>query len=180
MTSNRPPDPYQFLTPVPSFDLGSDDLTDGGTLPDAQVFNDWGMTGGNSSPHLRWSGFPAGTKSFAVTCYDPDAPTASGFWHWVLFDLPASVTELPAGAGAVGGANLAAGAQMARNDFNAKGYGGAAPPSGHGPHRYFFVVHALGVDSLGLDSDAPPAVVGFMCNANALGRARLIATYEVP
>jgi len=180
VTDNRPPDPYQFLRQVPSFEVSSDDLSDGGTLPDAQVFNGWGMTGDNQSPHLRWSGFPADTKSFAVTCYDPDAPTTSGFWHWVLFDLPGSVTELPAGAGAAGGSELPAGAQMARNDFGTKDYGGAAPPSGHGPHRYFFVVHALGADALGVDSDASPAVVGFLSNANILARAKLIVTYEVP
>ncbi|MCI0686830.1 MAG: YbhB/YbcL family Raf kinase inhibitor-like protein [Sporichthyaceae bacterium] len=180
MTDNRPPDPYQFLTQVPSFEVSSDDLTDGGTLPNAQVFDDWGMTGENRSPQLRWSGFPAETQSFAVTCYDPDAPTASGFWHWSLFDLPASVTELTSGVGAIDGSGIPTGAKQARNDFGTNGYGGAAPPAGHGPHRYFFVVHALGVDTLGVDETASPAVVGFLCNANALARARLVVTFELP
>jgi Raf kinase inhibitor-like YbhB/YbcL family protein len=180
MSDARPPDPYQFLNPVPSFTVESDDLVHGGTKPQRHVANTFGQSGENISPHLRWPGFPEGTKSFAVTCFDPDAPTASGFWHWVLFDVPASVTELPRGAGSGGMKGLPEGAIHARNDYGEKAYGGAAPPSGHGPHRYYFVVHALGVDSLGLDSDATPAVVGFMCNANALARGTLMVTYESP
>ena len=141
-------------------------------------FNGWGQAGENLSPHLRWEEAPAGTKSFAVTCYDPDAPTESGFWHWLLFDIPASVTELPRAVGSPDMTGLPPGAIHARNDFGAKAYGGAAPPAGGGPHRYFIVVHALGVESLGLDSEAAPAVVGFTCNANVLGRASLVVQYE--
>lgn len=180
MTDSRPPDPYQFLRQVPAFDLDSEDLVEGQPMADTHVFDNWGMSGQNLSPHLAWSGFPPETKSFAVTVFDPDAPTASGFWHWSLFDLPPSITELARGAGAADGSGLPAGAKQARNDFGLKGYGGAAPPAGHGPHRYFVVVHALGVDSIGLDEDASPAAVSFMCNANALARARIVVTYEVP
>jgi Raf kinase inhibitor-like YbhB/YbcL family protein len=180
VTNNRPPDPYEFLRMVPRFDVTSEDLTDGQVMPDAQVFDGWGMSGQNLSPQLAWSGFPAETKSFAVSVYDPDAPTTSGFWHWSLFDLPPSVTELARGAGAADGSGLPAGTKQARNDFGAQGYGGAAPPAGHGPHRYYVVVHALAVDTLGLDESASPAVVGFMTNANVLARGRIVVTYEVP
>ena len=168
--SNRPPLPHDFMPPVPSFDLSSDTVRDGGTLPDEHVY-----AAGNTSPQLRWSGFPEGTKSFAVTCYDPDAPTGSGFWHWVLFDIPATVTELPARAG--NGKDLPAGAIHARNDYGTRDFGGAAPPPQDAPHRYFFVVHALDTDSLGVDADASANVVGFNLTAHTLGRAVLVSSF---
>jgi Raf kinase inhibitor-like YbhB/YbcL family protein len=169
----RPPIPYDFLPEVPALTVDSDDVRDGERLPEAQVFDDWGMTGGNLSPHLRWSGAPEGTRSFAVTCFDPDAPTGSGFWHWLLYDLPADLTELPAGAGS---ADAELGAH-ARNDFGSPAYGGAAPPPGW-PHRYLFAVHALGVESLGLGPDTPAAVVGFNITANTLARGFIAPVYE--
>ncbi|MBT2385162.1 YbhB/YbcL family Raf kinase inhibitor-like protein [Streptomyces sp. ISL-11] len=171
----RPPLPHDFHPPVPSFTVVSDDLTDGEMLPDGQVHGK-----GNLSPHLRWEGAPAGTRSYAVTCFDPDAPTGSGFWHWVLFDIPASVTELPARAGSGDMKGLPEGAVHVRNDYGTRDFGGAAPPPGDGPHRYVFTVYAVDQEKLGPDADVSPAVVGFNLRFHTLGRARLITEYEVP
>lgn len=167
----RAPIPYDFLPEVPSFDVTSDDVADGETLPARHVAAE-----GDQSPHLRWSGFPAQTKGFAVTCFDPDAPTASGYWHWQLWDLPVSVTELPTGAGSSKG-TLPAGAQQSRNDAGTTGYTGAAPPKGDPAHRYIFAVHALDTDDLGPDASAPAAQVGFNLTFHTLARALIIPTY---
>ena len=158
-----------------SFRLTSKNLKDGGTLPEAQVFNGMGYSGGNVSPHLAWEGAPAGTMSFVVTLFDPDAPTGSGWWHWVVVNIPASVKELPEGSGS-GKSKLPAGALQTRTDFGAPGYGGAAPPAGP-KHRYIFTVHALKVERLELDDQASAALVGFMTNMNSLGKATLTVTY---
>lgn len=173
------PLPHEHLPPVPALVVESDDIRDGERLNDLHVFDDWGMTGGNVSPQLRWSGAPEGTRGYAVTCHDPDAPTGSGFWHWVLFDLPGDTTELPRGAGTGPDfKGLPAGAVHARNDYGTKAYGGAAPPPG-APHRYVFTVHALGVDELGVGGDASPAVVGFNITANTLARGHIVAHFGV-
>ena len=176
--TDRPPLPYDFMPPVPSFTVESNDVTDGQQMSDAQVFDSFGMTGQNISPHLRWHGFPAETTSFAVTCFDPAAPTGSGFWHLVLLDVPVSVTELASGA-ASGDLTVPAGSFLVRNDYGVKAFGGAAPPKGE-VHRYVFAVHALDLDNLasqGVDSDVSPAVAGFNLRFHTIARATLIPVY---
>jgi len=150
-----------------TFTLTSNDITDGGVLPDAQV-----QAKGNASPHLKWSGAPEGTKSYAVTCYDPDAPTGSGFWHWTVANIPADVSELPAGG------PVPTGAVEGRTDFGAPGFGGAAPPPGHGPHRYIFTVFAVDTDKLDVTPDNSGAVFGFNLHFHTLAKATITATYE--
>ncbi|MEU8775200.1 YbhB/YbcL family Raf kinase inhibitor-like protein [Streptomyces sp. NPDC048606] len=171
---NRAPLPHAFHPEVEAFTVTSADLAPGAELAAAQV-----LTGGNVSPELRWEGFPEGTKSFAVTCFDPDAPTGSGFWHWVLFDLPVSVTSLPAGAGSGDFEGLPEGAVHVRNDYGTRDFGGAAPPRGE-RHRYVFTVYAVDTEELGPDEDSSPAVVGFHLRFHAIGRAQLIGEYASP
>jgi Raf kinase inhibitor-like YbhB/YbcL family protein len=178
-TPRRPPLPYEFLPPVPSLTVASNDFRDGDVLPNTHVAGaTMGLSGENLSPHLRWDDGPDGTESYAVTCFDPDAPTGSGFWHWVMFDIPGSVTELPRGAGSATMEGKPNSALHARNDTGQLGYVGAAPPPGHGEHRYVFAVHAVGKPSLGLDESATPAYIGFNLTFNTLARGLIIAVFS--
>jgi Raf kinase inhibitor-like YbhB/YbcL family protein len=150
----------------------------GGEITKKQEFNSFGCSGENKSPQLSWKNAPEGTKSFAVTMYDPDAPTGSGFWHWVVFDIPANVNELVTSAGNLE-LNLAPkGAVQSITDFGTKGYGGPCPPEGHGFHQYIITVHALKTDKLGLDENASAAFVGFNLWANTLAKASIVAYYK--
>lgn len=171
-----PYNPYDFLPELPSFTLTSTSVTDGQPLAKAQVSGLMGAGGEDVSPQLSWSGFPEETRSFAVTVYDPDAPTGSGFWHWAVANLPGTVTELPAGIG--DGSELPGDALTLVNDAGMRRYVGAAPPPGHGVHRYFIVVHALQVEKLDLVEDASPAFLGFNLFMNAIARAVIHGTYE--
>lgn len=158
------------------FKLESSVVAPGSTLGNEQVYSGFGCTGKNISPPLTWSGAPSATKSFALTVYDPDAPTGSGWWHWVVYNIPASVTELAAGAGNTAG-KLPAGAVQGRTDFGTMGYGGPCPPAGNKPHRYIFTVYALKTGKLDVPADASAAMVGFTIGANKLGSASLTALY---
>ncbi|HEY0697023.1 MAG TPA: YbhB/YbcL family Raf kinase inhibitor-like protein [Micromonospora sp.] len=166
------PDPYELLPTVQTFTLTSEDVHNGEPM-DAE-FAHPSVGGANVSPQLSWSDFPPETKSFAVTCFDPDAPTGSGFWHWSVVNIPASVTELPRGA-----THGVEGAVSVRNDYGDLGYGGAAPPAGDRPHRYVFAVHALDVAKLDITEDAAPAYVGFNLTFHTLARAVIRPTYQV-
>lgn len=178
MSDRRATLPYEFFPPVPAFSLTSEDIADGQQLRTPQLSGIFGAGGEDVSPQLAWSGHPGETRSFAVTAFDPDAPTGSGFWHWGVFDIPADVTELAAGAGSPDSPALPSQAITVRNDAGMHQFLGAAPPAGHGPHRYVFTVHALGTDSLGLDANASPAFLGFNLFGNTIARAAIIATYE--
>lgn len=184
MTNRNPSrgdiDPYARMRQVPAFVLRSSDIQDGEPLPAEQFSVAAG--GSNRSPQLSWEGFPEGTKSFAVTCFDPDAPTGSGFWHWAVANLPAGTRELPAGAGALAGTPgselLPDGALTLPNERREPAFTGAAPPSGTGVHHYWFVVHALDVEHVDVDPDATPAVLGFTMRDAVLARAIIVATGE--
>ena len=160
-----------------AFALTSPDFAEGSTLPQRFEFKGFGCAGDNQSPALRWSGAPAGTQSFAVTAYDPDAPTGSGWWHWVVTNLPPQTTQLPANAGRADGQGLPAGAVQGRTDFGNVGYGGACPPVGDAPHRYRFTVHALKVPRLDLPADASAALVGYMLHMNRIASTTVEARY---
>lgn len=158
-----------------TFTLYSNDL--GGQLTKTQEFADFGCTGKNISPELHWSDAPEGTKSFAITVYDPDAPTGSGWWHWVVFNLPASTTSLPADFGNISKKQSPKAVQSV-TDYGKAGFGGACPPVGDRPHRYFFTVHALNIDHLELNENASPALVGYMINAHSIAKATLVSYYS--
>lgn len=169
--------PYDLIAKVPAFEVTSNDVRDGEKFDMPQVSGILGAGGQDISPHLSWSGFPPETKSFAVTVYDPTAPTGSGFWHWVVADIPASVTELATGAGDENG-GLPDGAWQLKGDAGVARYIGAAPPAGSGKHNYYIAVHALDVESLGLDKGATPAFLGFNMSGHTLARAVITPWYE--
>ncbi|MGO9803413.1 MAG: YbhB/YbcL family Raf kinase inhibitor-like protein [Steroidobacteraceae bacterium] len=158
------------------FTLTSPDIAAGKTLAAAQVFNGFGCTGGNISPALAWSNAPAGTQSFALLMHDPDAPTGSGWWHWVVYNIPANTSSLPAGAGDPHKKLLPEGAVQGRTDYGTAGYGGPCPPPGK-PHRYYFRLYALKVAKLEVPADATAALIGFNVNAAALDKAELMGLY---
>jgi hypothetical protein len=159
----------------------SDSFKDGDYLGADHILSadyGFGCAGGNRSPHLRWEGAPDGTRSFAVMCFDPDAPTGSGFWHWVVVNVPATVRELPLDAGNPASNKLPPGALQVRTDFGKPGYGGPCPPDGDHPHRYLFTVHAVSLDKLPVNADTSAAVVGFYLNFNTLAKSSLMGLYK--
>jgi Raf kinase inhibitor-like YbhB/YbcL family protein len=162
-----------------SMTLTSAEVKDGATIAAEQVFNSFGCTGGNMSPSLSWSGAPAATKSFAVSIYDPDAPTGSGWWHWVVFNIPAATTSLPKGAGAAKSKSMPKGAIQSRTDFGSDGYGGPCPPTGDKPHHYQITVFAVDVDKLpdAKDHNASAALVGFDLHFHTLAKATITGLY---
>ncbi|MFC5289344.1 YbhB/YbcL family Raf kinase inhibitor-like protein [Actinokineospora guangxiensis] len=177
MSLDRPvaPDPYSLLPEVATFSVTSTDVADGELKALRHVHGSAG--GENVSPQLSWSGAPEGTRSYVVTCFDPDAPIPGGFWHWIAVNLPADTTELAAGAGASDD-TLPGGAFHVRNDMSSRDYAGAAPPQGDQDHRYYFVVHAVDVDKLDVDTDASAAVVSFNLAFHTLARAIVTPVYR--
>ncbi|MFJ4983315.1 YbhB/YbcL family Raf kinase inhibitor-like protein [Streptomyces sp. NPDC088732] len=174
----KPYGPYDFLPPIPEFTVTSESVADGGRLAREQVSGILGAGGSDVSPQLSWSGFPEGTRSFTVAMFDPDVPTASGFWHWAVAGLPASVTALPAGAG--DGGDLPGGAMTLLNDAGHRRYLGPATPPGNGPDRYFLVVHAVDVERLEISATSTPAYMDFLLFDHAVARAMMHGTFERP
>lgn len=167
-----------FAAHAAPFKLYSPEIRPNTIIKEAQVFNGFGCTGGNVSPTLEWKNAPKGTKSFALLVHDPDAPTGgSGWWHWVVINLPADTTKLASGAGKADGSALPAGAVQINTDFGGPGWGGPCPPVGDKPHRYNFTLHALKVEKLDLPPGATAALAGYMINANSLGKAKFTGTY---
>ncbi len=164
------------LATAQNFTLQSNDL--GGQATVREVFNGFGCEGENVSPHLSWKDAPEGTKSFAITMYDPDAPTGSGWWHWLVFDIPVDVMALDSGAGNPAMKLLPETAIQAKTDYGTTGYGGPCPPEGHGLHQYIVTVYALKTDKLGIDDTVSPAIVGYYLNANALAKASIVFYHQ--
>lgn len=158
--------------------LSSDDIVHGKFMSKAQEFNGFGCSGSDLSPHLQWKNIPEGTKSFAITAYDPDAPTGSGWWHWQIVNIPADVTELPTGTGSIKNDKIPSGSSQINNDFGSRGFGGACPPVGHGIHHYRFTVHALSVNKLEIPENASGALAGYMINANTIESSTIEALYK--
>ncbi len=164
--------------PSAKFRLTSPDVASGKRVTDAQVFNSFGCSGKNISPALAWQNAPAGTKSFALTMYDPDAPTGSGWWHWVVINIPATTTSLPANAGDPKSSLMPLEAMQGNTDFGTAGYGGPCPPAGSAPHHYHFRLFALKVAKIDVPANAPAAMIGFNINANAIATTELTALYS--
>jgi Raf kinase inhibitor-like YbhB/YbcL family protein len=175
--STRPPLTFAFFPEVPAFDVTSSDIAEGEMLANAQVANFMGYSGENLSPQLSWGGFPEETKSFAVTIHDPDAPTGSGFWHWIAVNIPMGVNGLVTGAGTEGSDDLPDGVLQLRNDAGTRGYVGAAPPAGDLAHRYVLTVHAVDVEHLDVEGDSAPAIAGFNLRFHAIARAQVVPIY---
>ena len=161
-----------------SLKLSSSDIAQGEFMSKNQEFNGFGCSGGDMSPSLTWTGVPEGTKSFAITVYDPDAPTGSGWWHWQVINIPNSVTKLEAGSGSLDSKLMPKGSIQMRNDFGSHSFGGACPPEGHGIHHYRFTIHALSVEKLDLPKDASGALTGYMINANAIESSTIESLYK--
>lgn len=159
-----------------TFIVSSTDFSTQKPVANKQVFNGFGCTGENLSPQISWKKAPKGTKSFALSIYDPDAPTGSGWWHWVVYNLPASTSFIPSGIGSI--AQLPVGTVQGLNDFGTHNYGGPCPPKGEQAHRYIVTIKALSVEKLDLPENASPALIGFMTNANSLGKATLTVKYK--
>jgi Raf kinase inhibitor-like YbhB/YbcL family protein len=173
--NNAPPRTVPVARRGGKFTLRAPDLVSKGRIAVSHVFNGMGCNGQNISPTLEWTNVPPGTRSFAVTAYDPDAPTGSGWWHWVMYNIPANTTSLPAGVGT--GRNAPRGSAQGTTDFSTRGYGGPCPPPGDSPHHYKFTVFALRVDRLDIPNNATAAFVGFNLNANKIGTASVTALY---
>ena len=165
------------LTYAAGFKLSSPEIKANSMMPKTFEFNGFGCSGENKSPALKWSGAPKDTKSFAVTVYDPDAPTGSGWWHWVVINIPADVTELAANAGALNSTTLPKGAVQGRTDYGTAAWDGTCPPQGDKPHRYIFTVYALKTDKLEVPADATAALTGYMIHGNMLAKANFTARY---
>ncbi len=165
-------------TQLHAMELTSSEITHGGSLNERHVYQGFGCKGGNTSPELSWSDAPEGTRSFALTVYDPDAPTGSGWWHWVIFNIPADTTKLAANAGNPKAGLAPKGSMQSRTDYGVPGFGGACPPAGSKPHRYQFRLHALDIEHLELPADSSAALVGFMINSHAIESTLLEATYQ--
>jgi len=161
-----------------SFTLSSQDITQGEFMDKNQEFAGFGCSGNNLSPQLTWDNAPKNTKSFAITAYDPDAPTGSGWWHWQVVNIPASVSTLVSNAGSTTEDLLPAGSAQIQNDYGSRGFGGACPPSGHGVHHYQFTIHALSVEKLELPDDASGALAGYMINANSIESSTIESLYK--
>jgi Raf kinase inhibitor-like YbhB/YbcL family protein len=166
---------FVFAAP---FTLSSNDIEQGKMMSKKHEFNGFGCAGEDQSPHLAWSDAPQGTKSYAITVYDPDAPTGSGWWHWQIINIPAAVTELATNAGSSSEVLAPEGSAQVSNDYGIKGFGGACPPEGHGEHRYRFTVHALSVEELNIPIDASGALTGFMINSNTIESASIESLYK--